>query len=143
MIGTRLQRERSKYGDYEEAKRKAAEFDQIQDANKTELQKATDAGAADKARADAAESQLARFEIAVAKGLDPALAPRLQGATKAELEADADALIAQFGAAPPGGQPTTPPPGAGVVQNLRPAGAGQELPEETDPRKLAELHPRR
>lgn len=42
IIGDRLERERGKYADYEELKRKAEQFDAAQEAGKTELQKATE-----------------------------------------------------------------------------------------------------
>jgi hypothetical protein len=49
------------------------------------------------------------LEIAFDKGLTPAQAARLQGSTKEELEADADAYLAEVKHA--GG--TTPPPRSG------------------------------
>lgn len=46
IVSERLKRERSKYADYESLKDKAAKFDQVEEANKTELQKATERAAA-------------------------------------------------------------------------------------------------
>nr|PZN38089.1 MAG: hypothetical protein DIU59_15555 [Pseudomonadota bacterium] len=48
-------------------------------------------------RAGEAEGKLLRMEVAAAKGLTPAQARRLQGATREELEADADELLETFG----------------------------------------------
>lgn len=41
-LGKRLARERAKYGDVDELKRKASEFDRLSEAQKTELEKAVD-----------------------------------------------------------------------------------------------------
>lgn len=43
IVGERLAREREKYKDYEDLKKKAAEFDKIQEAQKSDLQKAQEA----------------------------------------------------------------------------------------------------
>lgn len=45
IIGDRLKRDRAKYADYEELKTKAARLDEIEEASKTELQKATERAA--------------------------------------------------------------------------------------------------
>lgn len=42
IVGERLQRERAKYADFEELKEKAAKFDAAEEAQKSELQKATE-----------------------------------------------------------------------------------------------------
>ena len=42
IVGDRLSRERAKYPDYEDLKAKAAKLDEMEEASKTELQKATD-----------------------------------------------------------------------------------------------------
>jgi hypothetical protein len=49
-----------------------------------------------------------RAEVAHEKGLTPTQAGRLQGRTREELAADADALVADFGITP--GKPSTPKP---------------------------------
>ena len=51
IVQDRLSREREKYGDYDALKAKAEKFDQIEEASKTELQKATE-------RATALQSEL-------------------------------------------------------------------------------------
>jgi hypothetical protein len=81
---------------------------QAADLSETErLQKERDDAAAEaataKAERDAATRKALILEIASDKGLTAAQAARLQGATKEELEADADALKALFGAGNSGG----------------------------------------
>lgn len=44
IVGDRLKRERAKYTDFETLKAKAAKFDEMEEANKTELQKAIERG---------------------------------------------------------------------------------------------------
>lgn len=46
LISGRIARERSKYGDYDALKQKAAKFDEIEQANKSELQRAQEAATA-------------------------------------------------------------------------------------------------
>lgn len=45
IINDRLSREKAKYADYEDIKAKAAKFDEQEEANKSELQKALDKAA--------------------------------------------------------------------------------------------------
>lgn len=92
-IAERIGRERSKYADYDHLKAKAEELDRLSEAQKSEAQKAIER--AEKAEREAAEHQTAllRFQVAAAKKLPPALADRLQGSNKAEMEADADRLL--------------------------------------------------
>lgn len=51
IVAERLNRDRQKFADYEDLKKKAEEFDKLQEANKSELQKATE-------RADSLEKEL-------------------------------------------------------------------------------------
>lgn len=51
IVGKRLAEEKGKYADYEELKKKAAAFDEAEEAQKSELQKATE-------RADQLQTQL-------------------------------------------------------------------------------------
>jgi hypothetical protein len=89
------EREARKAAEKELAKYRKADQDRA-DADKTEAEKR----AAADARAEAAELRATRSEVAHDKGLTPAQAKRLQGATKEELEADADEILRDF--------PTTP-----------------------------------
>lgn len=76
---------------------KAKRFDEFEEAQKTELQKAADRAAAAEARAAEVEARAMRAEIASEKGVPASL---LSGSTKEELEASADALIAFRGEKP-------------------------------------------
>ena len=69
IIGDRLARERAKYSDYEEVKAKAAKFDKAEEAQKTELQKATEKVDSLTKQLDAikAESQLQSIRTKVAE----------------------------------------------------------------------------
>lgn len=83
-------------------------LDDLEEAAKTDLEKAT-------ARAEKAEAEMAAFqirelrrEVADAKGLPSWAAARLTGTTKAELEADADQFVAHIGQQGPPNQPPDP-----------------------------------
>ncbi len=73
------------------AKFRKAESDKA-DADKTEAEKR----AAAEQRAADAELRATRLEVAHEKGLTPAQAKRLVGATREELEADADEVLRDF-----------------------------------------------
>ncbi|MFE7624249.1 hypothetical protein [Streptomyces sp. NPDC057509] len=94
--------ERLRAADAELATRKAAE---LSDVERVQAEKATAEAAAATARAeaDAAVRKALLLEVAIAKSLTTTQAARLQGSTKEELEADADALLKDF--APAGGSP--------------------------------------
>jgi hypothetical protein len=80
---------------------KAAEK-KVTDADSTgQIAELTEKAATEAARADVAEGKLLRLEVGDEKGLTAKQALRLQGATKEELEADADAVIEEFGLAKP------------------------------------------
>lgn len=70
---------------------KASRFDEFEEANKTEMQKAADRATAAEAKVAEFESRTLRAEVAASKGIPAAL---LSGSTKEELEASADALLA-------------------------------------------------
>lgn len=88
IIGESLSRERSKFADYEDIKAKAAKFDEVENANKSDLQRLEE-------RAAAAEAKVARFEAAEQRAQwaaeivkDSAVpASALRGETREELEA--------------------------------------------------------
>lgn len=69
---------------------KAKRLDELEESQKSELQKAADRAAAAEARAAEVEVRATRAEIAAAKGVPAAL---LSGTTAEELEASADALL--------------------------------------------------
>jgi hypothetical protein len=117
------------------AEKRLAELDE---ANKTELEKATARAAEAESRASEAEMRAMRAEVAARKGLTAGQAKRLQGETEEELEADADELVAAFkpseeGSSPNGGgsRQGTPTP------RLRPGAVPHAGAVETDPAKLA------
>lgn len=107
--------------------RKKAEDDfkalqqQIADSQKTAEQKAAEALAAAQASANDAAAKALRYEVAAEKGLDLALAARLTGSTKEELEADADALMALIPKAPEQAADPAPPAGP-TVPGQQPGG---------------------
>lgn len=79
-----------------DAARKLAE---IEEKNKSDQQKAAEKLAKAEAKEAEANRILLRAEVAAAKGLTPTLAARLQGDNRKEIEADADALLADMKAA--------------------------------------------
>ena len=93
-----------KFADYTDLKAKAEQYDALQEQNKTELQRVAERAEAAERRAVEAESRALKADVAIAKGVPLAL---LVGATKEELEASADALLAFRGN-------STPPPPATV-----------------------------
>lgn len=99
VLADRLKRERAKYADHTELKAKAARLDEIEQAAKSDLEKATEANAKLTAELEALKLNQLRTEIAVAKGLDPASTRFLTGTTREQIEADADDLVKLAGAA--------------------------------------------
>ena len=95
IVGERLAREREKYADYEALKEKASRLDTIEEANKTELQKATEKAAALKSELDALkkEKEVRELRETVAKetGIPVNL---LTGITVDECKAQAEAIKA-------------------------------------------------
>lgn len=92
LLTKRLEQQaRNQFGDYDDVRAKAAKFDELEQASKTEADRQRE-------RLEAAERELAatrvtalRATIASRKGIDPDL---LSGATEEEIEAFADKLIA-------------------------------------------------
>ena len=106
---------------------------ELEDASKTETERSAERAAAAERRAQEAELRALRLEVAAERGLTPAQARRLVGASKEELEADADDLLAAF-RSEDDDRPATP---RRPVAKLKPGAAPAAEPEETDPRKLA------
>lgn len=116
----------------------AKKLKDLEDADKSESEKAAAKVADAEKRAQEAELKALRLEVAATKGLTPAQAKRLVGTTQEELEADADELLETF-------KPTDDGKGAPLGkprEHLRGGGDPTEDPEEMDPRKLAEAVPR-
>ena len=114
IIGDRLKRERAKYADYDEVKAKAAKYDEAEEANKTELQKAVEERDALKARIEKLEADKAHADAvakaAAAHGVDAALLARMSGDVEenAAFLKQTMANAPKFGQVPDGGE-TTPP----------------------------------
>ncbi|WP_053170556.1 hypothetical protein [Streptomyces sp. SBT349] len=94
----------------------AAEAQKAKEARKSETEKLTERASAAEQRAAEAEQRLLRAEVASDKGLTQAQARRLVGATREELEADADELLATFGGKPETDKPKAKTP----VERLKP-----------------------
>lgn len=99
IIGERLKRERSKYADYNEIKAKAAKFDEAEEANKSELQKAVEERDKLRAQVEAMEAEKKRAEhiakAAAENGVDAALLARMSG----DVDENAEFLKSQLGQA--------------------------------------------
>lgn len=87
----------------------------IEEASKTEAQKAADKMADYERRTVDAEQRALRYEVGVEKGVPTKLLRYLTGMTKDEIEANADQLLADFG--PAAGTEAT---GGGPREALRP-----------------------
>ncbi len=135
IVRGRLARQKEQFSGYDEYKRKAEEFDKLAESQKTEAQKLQDAATLAQRNATEAEQRAMRLEVAMEKGLTTAQAKRLVGATKEELEADADELLESFKPAD-GGRRGPPARGS---EKLRGGTDPTEEAEETDPRKLAAM----
>ena len=94
IISDRLKRERDKYSDYEALKEKAIKLDEIEEASKTELQRATER--AEKLEAElsqmkrAEEIRQVRDRVAAETGVPAAL---MSGETEAECVEQAKAIM--------------------------------------------------
>lgn len=88
-------------------KRNAARLTEYENANKSELEKAQ--ARAEAAEKKATETELAalRASVALDKGLTASQAKRLIGATREDLEADADELLADIKNTKPGSAPSS------------------------------------
>lgn len=95
IIADRLSREKAKYADYPDLKAKAAKFDEVEQANKTELQKALDRAAAAEAKVASYETrdQVSTWAKEIVAG-SPIPADALRGSSKEELQAHFDQLKA-------------------------------------------------
>jgi hypothetical protein len=129
--------------DHKKAQDRVREFE---DKDKTELQRATDKAADAESRALVAELNALRLDVALDKapeGMSVAqvrkLAKRLTGKDRAELEADAAELFAEF---TPSTKESTPSGTSRPKERLRPGASSATETDETDPVKLAARVPR-
>lgn len=137
ILGRRLAAERAKFAGYDDLKAKAAELDQLKDANKSETQRLSDQLAGLQRENETLKLTQLRADVAAEKGIPAKFARRLTGTTREELEADADDLLETLPKPDPVVAMTQKP-----RENLRGGGRPDEEPEETDPRKLAAKIPR-
>lgn len=95
IVGKRLAEEKSKFSDYEDLKAKASKFDELEEANKSELQKATERAnnleAELQGMKKAEEIRQTREKIATETGIPSNL---LTGNTEEECKAQAEAIKA-------------------------------------------------
>ena len=95
IVAERLQRERQKYGDYDSLKDKASKYDQLEEASKTELQKAVDKAAKLQKELDGLKQaetiRQVRAKVSKETGVPEAL---LTAGTEEECKAQAEAIKA-------------------------------------------------
>lgn len=120
IVGKRLAEEKGKYSDYEDLKAKASKFDELEEANKTELQKATERANNLEAELNgfkkAEEARLMREKVAKDTGIPSNL---LTGSTEEECKAQAEAIKAY---ATPNGYPRIKDGG----ETPKPTGSAQQ-----------------
>lgn len=145
IVKDRLAKEKARTADYDELRAKAAKLDEQEAASKSELEKATERLAEAEKRAAEAQARADRLEVVVNKALDEeqarrvtTAAKRLVGSSRDELEADADDLLASFGAPP---DPDKPKPPSRPVEDLKGGGDPSAAPEP-DIRKVVADIPR-
>ena len=94
IVADRLKREREKYPDYDDLKAKAARLDELEEANRSELEKAQASAADYKAKLEALQQQQkandARMKISAEKGVPVHL---LTGQTEEECKQQAEKLL--------------------------------------------------
>lgn len=96
VIGKRLERERSRFADYDDLKAKAGRLDEIEAANKSDLEKAQEAAAAAQAERDKAVADALRLRIAAKHGISDEDADLfLTGLDEETLSAQAERLAAR------------------------------------------------
>lgn len=123
------------------AKETSGRLKKYEDQNKSEAERLSEAAQESRMRAEKAEAALRRREIAEDRAPEhatlaqiKAVAKRLSGDDDDALEADADDLFALLAPEPPKPRTSTRP-----KEKLRGGGDPDEEPEESDPRKLADL----
>lgn len=122
-----------------------AKLDEIARSEMSEAQRVAADRDSFKTRAETAEQQLARFEVAAEKGLDPKAMRFLTGTSREELAASADELMTLLGAQAAqaaSAEPVVPAATQRPIEALRvPAGGsdpGAQLSaDDLDPAKLA------
>lgn len=119
-----------------EAETARLKLKEIEDKDKSEVDKLREERDAAVKDRDEAKLQVTRLEVATSKGLTPAQAKRLVGATQEELEADADEFLSSIKPSDDKGTPPGKP-----KERLSGGGDPTEEPEP-DMRKLVAEIPR-
>ena len=118
----------------------AKKLAEMEEADKTELQKATDRATAAEKLAAGSEAKATRYEVAAEIGIQAKHLKYLTGSTRDEIEESGKGILDDFPEAyaksDKDGKPTRP------KERLRSGAAPDEEPDETDPRKLAAMVPR-
>jgi hypothetical protein len=104
---------------------------EIEDKDKTEQQRLNDALTAAQTAAEQAQAEALRYRIGLKHGLPPQWIPRLQGATEAELEADAAELANSIPPASPQ-QPAPRKPLATLQLGGTGADSGEQQPDSNE-----------
>lgn len=92
VVADRLARERRKFGDYDDLKKKATEYDKVEDAKKTELEKLNDELTSAQVELQAFKVAETRRKAASEAGLDPELAEYITAVDPDEALAQAKKL---------------------------------------------------
>jgi len=118
----------------------AAKAKELEDANKSDIDKANEKVAVAEKRAQDAELNAWRLEVATEKGLNASQAKRLVGTTKDELLADADASI-EDGTFVVNKGGAMPPPSKRPKPDLR-TGSDPDGDDEPEAKDLIDAIPR-
>lgn len=126
IISERISRERSKYGDYNDLKNKATQFDQLTAAQQTELQRAETARQAAEQTAEQNANELARVKAALKYKLADEDLDLLGTGTPDEIDARAKRLSERLAPPPPNydGGARTPAPGGKDMNSVIRKAAG-------------------
>lgn len=92
IVADRVARERKKFADYEDLKKKASEFDKLKEKDKSELEKLNDQLAKQAVELQGLRVENIRRAAVAAAGLDPELAEFITAADEEEAEAQAKKL---------------------------------------------------
>lgn len=109
IIAERVNRTKAQFKDYNDLKTKAAQFDEQQERNKSELQRAQEAAQTAQAELQTLRTQSLRTAAARAAGLDADMEQYLTATTEDELTSQAQHLATRLAAAQ---QPRVPGPNA-------------------------------
>ena len=97
VLAKRLERERAKFADYDDLKVKADQFDQLDQTSKTAADDAAASLQTEKDRADLAQRELLRLQVAVEKAVPASAIKFLTGDTREDIEASAQDVLNLMG----------------------------------------------